>query len=182
MLAILAVTVGLALSVSGLRPDLAQAIRVPDVAAKMLVPGLLMALALGLALRSARPARRLNPVWLILPVAAALALFASDLARTAPDAVLPRLMGGSAAACLIAITAMSAPALAIGLWAMRHGAPLRPGVTGGLIGLTASAGAAAGYALHCTEDAPLFFVTWYGLAILIGTAAGTLTGRRLLRW
>ncbi|MBD3765305.1 MAG: DUF1109 family protein, partial [Rhodobacterales bacterium] len=44
------------------------------------------------------------------------------------------------------------------------------------------AGVAAGYALHCTEDSPLFFVLWYGLGILVPTLAGAWLGRRLLAW
>jgi hypothetical protein len=42
--------------------------------------------------------------------------------------------------------------------------------------------AAALYALQCTDDSPLFIVTWYSLAIAAVTLIGTLAGRRLLRW
>jgi hypothetical protein len=38
------------------------------------------------------------------------------------------------------------------------------------------------YATHCTEDSPLFYVTWYGLAITGVTLAATLIGARVLRW
>lgn len=182
MLGGLAVTVGAALAVIGLRPDLGAALMLPQVAAKTALPLVLAVLALVLALRSARPGRRLRAGWLAAPAAAALALFLQGLAQTPSGALLPAIMGHSAAACLVAITALSAPAIALGLWAARRGAPLRPRLTGGLIGMAASAGAAAGYALHCTEDSPLFFTTWYGLAIVIGTAIGALAGRRVLRW
>lgn len=182
MLGGLAVTVGAALAVIGLRPDLGAALMLPQVAAKTALPLVLAVLALVLALRSARPGRRLRTGWLAGPAAVAMALFLQGLAQTPSGALLPAIMGHSAAACLMAITALSAPAIALGLWAARRGAPLRPGLTGGLIGMAASAGAAAGYALHCTEDSPLFFTTWYGLAIVIGTAIGALAGRRVLRW
>jgi hypothetical protein len=42
--------------------------------------------------------------------------------------------------------------------------------------------AACGYSLYCVQDNPLFFLTWYGVAILIAMAAGAAIGGRLLRW
>ena len=41
---------------------------------------------------------------------------------------------------------------------------------------------AAGYALSCTADSPLFFLTWYGAGIMFSAIAGALVGGRLLRW
>ena len=61
-------------------------------------------------------------------------------------------------------------------------APTRPVLTGALLGVAIGAGVAAGYALHCIEDSPLFFVSWYGLAIGIVGGVGGLLGHRLLRW
>jgi hypothetical protein len=37
-------------------------------------------------------------------------------------------------------------------------------------------------AVHCTEDDPLFFITWYGAAILTLALLGALLGRKLLKW
>ncbi len=178
----LVLTVGLFLLLAGPRADLAEAMATPEVAAKMLLPLVLAVLALALALRSARPAGVFRPRLLVIPVAAALALFAVHLVQTSPARIVPGILGHSAAACLLSITALSAPAIAAGLAIFRRGASLRPALTGGLIGMAASAGAAAGYALYCTEDSPLFFTIWYGLAILICTGIGALAGRRLLRW
>jgi len=42
--------------------------------------------------------------------------------------------------------------------------------------------AAALYALHCTDDSPLFVATWYSLAIAGVTVLGWAVGSRLLRW
>ena len=53
---------------------------------------------------------------------------------------------------------------------------------GRLAGLASGGLATAIYALHCTEDNPLFFVTWYGLAILLMAGVGALCGRWVLRW
>jgi hypothetical protein len=38
------------------------------------------------------------------------------------------------------------------------------------------------YSLVCTEDSPLFYVTWYGLGILLVAGLGAALGARLLRW
>ncbi|MGP9806361.1 NrsF family protein [Paracoccus sp. NSM] len=183
MLLALVLSLGAFLLVAGPRADLAQAVLAPEVLAKLLLPLVVAATALVLALRSARPATRIGGGALLVPAAAALAILAATLARTAPGSVLPALIGGgSPAGCLAAITALSAPAIIAGLALFRRGASLRPARTGALIGIAASAGAASGYALYCTEDSPLFFITWYGLAILIAAAAGALAGQRLLRW
>ncbi|HBT01009.1 MAG TPA: hypothetical protein DEB47_14365 [Citreicella sp.] len=71
---------------------------------------------------------------------------------------------------------------AAGLALLRRGAPTRPVLSGALTGLAASAGTAAGYALHCTEDSPLFYVSWYGLALCLASALGAWLGHRHLRW
>lgn len=182
ILAGLALSLGLFLSLAGPRADLAQAVARPEVAAKILLPLALAVAALGVAWRSARPAQALRPALLALPVAVALGLFMLHLVQTPPGRIASDILGHSAAACLLAITALSVPAIVAGLAVFRRGAALRPAVTGGLIGLAASGGAAAGYALYCTEDSPLFFTVWYGLAIVICTGLGALAGRRLLRW
>jgi len=68
------------------------------------------------------------------------------------------------------------------LAALRKGAPSQPGLAGAVAGLAASGIAATFYASNCTDDSPLFVMTWYPLAILIVTAAGYVVGRTLLRW
>lgn len=182
MLGAVGLAVGLFLLLAGPRADLWTVLAHPAVLAKMALPLALAVPAMMLALRSARPGAPLRLWPLAIPVAIALALFAARLGQTPPARILPGILGSSAAACLLSITALSAPAMVLGMILLRRGAALRPALTGGLTGLAASAGATAGYALHCTEDSPLFFTTWYGLAILICTAAGALAGRRLLRW
>ena len=177
-----ALSAGLFLLLAGPRAGLLSALDNPAVLAKVVLPLVLAVAALVLALRSARPGAAVRPWVLAVPVAAALALFAVRLVQTPPAQILPTALGSSAAACLASITALSAPAIILGLALFRRGAALRPALTGALIGLAASGGAAAGYALHCTEDSPLFFVTWYGTAILIATSLGAAAGARFLRW
>jgi hypothetical protein len=51
-----------------------------------------------------------------------------------------------------------------------------------MAGLGVAGGIAAGYSLFCVMDNPLFYVTWYGVAIAAVTALGGLAGGWLLRW
>nr|MCU0911860.1 DUF1109 domain-containing protein [Paracoccaceae bacterium] len=57
-----------------------------------------------------------------------------------------------------------------------------PALAGLAAGIGGSGLSATLYALHCTEDSPLFYVTWYGLAMAGVTVASTLIGARVLRW
>lgn len=170
--------VALMLVVLGLRADPGP----PVALVKVALPGGLAAMALILALRSARPVGAVPVGWLWLPLVVAAGLWAVTLAQTPVARVGAEVMGQTAAACLVSITALSLAPLAAGLALLRRGAPLRPALSGALIGLAAGAGAAAGYALHCTEDSPLFFVLWYGMGIAIAAGLGALAGRRWLRW
>lgn len=180
--AALALGMGAVLGVLGLRLDLGAALAVPLTAAKTLLPLGLAALALPLLRRSTRPEGR-APLWPFLaPAALAAALFGARALALAPAARPVELMGGTAAACLLSITLISAGPLGAGLWALRRGASTRPARTGALLGLAVGALATVGYSLHCTEDSPMFYVTWYGLAIALMTALGALAGARLLRW
>ncbi len=55
-------------------------------------------------------------------------------------------------------------------------------MTGALAGAAAAGVAATMYASNCTDNSPLFVVTWYPLATLIVVLAGALAGRKWLRW
>ncbi|MCB6178925.1 NrsF family protein [Rhodobacter sp. Har01] len=166
----------------GLRADLAAALSVPTTLAKSALPLLLALLALPLALGSARPEARL-PLWpLLLPLALALLLVVGQVVDTPRDRLLPEMLGHTATACLAFITALSIAPMVTGIALSRRGATTRPVLSGALIGLAAGAGAATGYALHCTEDAPLFYVGWYGLAIVTSGGLGAGLGHRYLRW
>jgi len=65
---------------------------------------------------------------------------------------------------------------------MRRGASAAPMRAGAMAGLGVAGGIAAGYSLFCVMDNPLFYVTWYGVAIAAVTALGGLAGGWLLRW
>lgn len=182
MLASVGIALGLFMVLFGPRADLVHALARPTVAAKTLLPLALALVAMTLAVRSTRPARSLRRSLLALPVAVALALFVARLIQLPSGLAVPELIGSSAAACLLSITALSLPATLVGLVLFRSGASPNPAFTGAMIGVSSAAGAAAGYALHCTEDSPLFFTTWYGAAILAAAVFGGAAGRHLLRW
>jgi hypothetical protein len=173
----------LMLLVLGLRGDLAAALASPVLFKTLLPLGLGLA-AVALALRLARPGQR--PGWPLAGIAVALALAAGSFLLTLFATPAPmqgsKLLGDSIRTCLMSIPTLAVPLLAAALWALRQGASLSPGHSGLAAGLAAGGLSAAIYSLYCTEDSPLFFVTWYGLAILAVALAGRFIGTRVLRW
>lgn len=179
--AVLALGLAVFWLVFGLRADLASVWGQFGVQVKSGLPILLSLVALFLALRSTRPDARL-PLWpLALPAGLALLLLLHRLSL-GTDQLLAETLGQTALACITSITLLSLLPLGAGLLLLRQAAPARPALTGALLGIAASAGAAAGYALHCTEDSPLFFISWYGLGIALLGACGAALGHRFLRW
>ncbi len=84
--------------------------------------------------------------------------------------------------CPWLIIALSLPALAATLWAVRGLAPTRLRRAGFAAGLLAGAAGACGYALVCTESSPTFVALWYTLGIALTGAIGAALGPRVLRW
>jgi hypothetical protein len=74
-----------------------------------------------------------------------------------------------------------APLLAC-LYCLRQAAPASPARAGAVAGLLSGAIAAAVYALHCTDDSPLFVALWYTVAVAGVTAIGAWAGDRVARW
>jgi hypothetical protein len=168
----------------GPRPDIAQAAETPRFLAKVVISLLLAATATVLCVRLMRPGapRRIALVAMAAaPLALAVAVLA-ELALVPSSEWQADLVGSNSLVCLTAIPLLALPILGCVLYALRQGAPTRPGLAGAVGGLLAGGLAAALYALQCTDDSPLFIVTWYILAIAAVTLIGTLAGRRLLRW
>lgn len=168
----------------GPRDDIAAAAATPRFVLKIIEMLLLATAAAMLALRLARPAADTRgPAAAVLGVAILLALAAAiELVLVPPPQWGANLIGSNSRVCLVAIPLLSLPLLVAGLYALRHGAPTRPGVAGAIAGILAGALAAALYALHCTDDSPLFVATWYSLAIAGVTVLGWAVGSRVLRW
>lgn len=173
-----------ALSVLGIRPDVMVAVGDPVVLMKWVLPLAIALPALRAAMRLTRPQLRRVPAQrlVIAAVAAgAIWLILSVFAAT-PGTLWPEMRGDSLVICLTTISLISVLPLGLGLMVLREGASTAPMRSGGLLGLGVGGLSAALYALHCNEDAPLFFLTWYGLAMLIVGAVGAFLGRYLLRW
>jgi len=83
---------------------------------------------------------------------------------------------------MTAIPLMSLPLLIASLIGLRHGAPTRPAVAGAIAGLLSAGLAATLYASHCTDDSPLFVMTWYTIAAALVAVVGALLGARVLRY
>jgi hypothetical protein len=168
----------------GFRADLASAMVTPVSLARIVLSGALGLAACRLALQLARPdggqSARLWPLAAVALAAAALLLW--SWATTPSEARQMAALGKTMATCLITIPLLSI----LPVWALhrtlRHGAVTAPLRAGFVAGLAGSGLAAAIYALHCTEDSPLFYVTWYGVAILGVTLVSTVIGARSLRW
>jgi hypothetical protein len=167
---------------AGWRADLAASLAAPITLAKFLLPLTLCILALYYAISLARPDASKRPWPVFVPASAAIALFLATASVTPAGMLMSGIAGQTALTCVTSVMALSLAPLAAGMALQRNGASTRPQLSGLLIGLASGSGAAAGYALHCTEDSPLFFVTWFGLGIMAAAALGAFIGGRLLRW
>ncbi|MDP2358948.1 MAG: DUF1109 domain-containing protein [Beijerinckiaceae bacterium] len=121
-------------------------------------------------------------IWLAAPIAAILTLIGVDVALNGNANLGARAMGATALQCLASVSLLSLAPLAAFLYGLREGATTRPDIAGALAGVAAGGIAASLYALHCTDDGPLFVGVWYGLAIMLVGAAGWFAGRRILQW
>ncbi len=178
------VSEALLLSTVGIRPDMASAIETARVLFKIFVTLTLAVTACGLVFRIGRPGAplRLSSLALLVPLALLAAGTAIELTAIAPDAWETAMLGRNARFCLFFIPVLSLAPLAGFLWALKNGAPERPGLAGAVAGLAAGGVAAALYAWHCPDDSPLFLAAWYTTAIAAVTALGALIGSRYLKW
>jgi hypothetical protein len=144
-----------------------------------------LALAAGwLTARLARPAASTQLPWRATAgVLLTMALMgAGSLLLTPADARLDALLGRSWSTCPWTVLALSMPALAASLWAVRGLAPTRPRWAGFAAGLLAGSVGAFGYSLACPEASPAFVAVWYTLGIGLTGCLGALLGPRVLRW
>jgi hypothetical protein len=168
----------------GFRADLGAAMLSPVSVARIVLTAALGLVAARLALLLARPEGAATArLWPLAAVAAAaLALLAWAYVTTPAEGLQMAVVGKTMTTCLVTIPLLSILPVAVLHYTLRQGAvtaPLRAGFVAGLAGAGLSA---AVYALHCTEDSPLFYVTWYGLAIMGVTLVSTLIAARSLRW
>lgn len=182
-LAVAAVTAFALLMASlGVRPDLTAASRTMLFDLKMLLVATLAVAAFAMVRAAARPEAELPKVVLLVPILLIVFGIGHEIAMQAPGNLSMRLVGKNWRVCLVAIPLLGLLPLAAILTAMTAAAPRNATLAGALSGFAAGAVAALFYGLHCTDDSPLFVVTWYSLAIGMLTAAGAAIGRRVLAW
>ena len=172
------------LGILGTRYDLALAWTNPVVPFKTGLPLITCAVSAVLLMRLTRPEARVGliPLGYVLPFGAALALWIGAFFLRAPSERFAEVGLASLAECLGFIILLSIIPTVVALRTIADGASTHPGASAALVGLTCASGAATGYSLFCTRDNPLFFVTWYGVAILIVTLTAAWAGRRRLSW
>jgi hypothetical protein len=168
----------------GVRPDVMTAMHNPFFDLKFAVTLALAISAIAISLHLSRPEALLRGWALLLLVPAGLlaAGIGGEMMMPQRLPMMTRLVGHNSRACMTAIPLMSLPLLAGALYGLRHGAPTRPAVAGAIAGLLSAGLAATLYASHCTDDSPLFVMTWYSIAAALVTAIGALVGSRVLRF
>lgn len=168
----------------GFRPDIGTAVETGRFLFKLVLTLALAATAMAVAARFSKPGARLGAwAWALgaVPVLL-LAALVLEMASTPQSMWMTNLVGHNARHCLTLIPLLALGPLACLIYALRQGAPSRPGLAGALAGLAASGIAATFYATNCTDDSPLFVAAWYPLATAIVALIGYLAGTRLLRW
>jgi hypothetical protein len=184
LLGAVAVSAALFLALAGLRPDAPAAYLRPLVATKTALAALLFLTLLVQLPRLARPEAwsELRPWAFALSPAIGAGLWVATFVLRAPADRFAEVTPPAVAECVGFITLISIlPAVAI-LRLLAGAAVAHPGRAGALAGLTAASGAATGYSLFCTQDNPLFYVFWYGLAMAVVAGVSALIGRRVLAW
>jgi|HubBroStandDraft_6_1064221.scaffolds.fasta_scaffold87092_2 hypothetical protein len=175
----------------GVRPDVMTAMHNPFFDLKFAVTLALAIAAISVSLHLSRPEASLRGWgWLLLIPAGLLVagilgeMMMPQRMLTMPQRLpmMTRLVGSNSRVCMTAIPVLSLPLLAAALIGLRHGAPTRPAVAGAIAGLLSAGLAAMLYASHCTDDSPLFVMTWYSIAAALVAAIGALAGSRLLRF
>jgi len=172
------------LSTAGPRVDLAQVLVTPRFLFKFLVTLSLAVPAIALLPRLAVPLFRAGgwqrALWL-----APLVLLAGSMLElfTMPsESWLPAAIGRNGLWCLSMVPALAALPLAVSLYCLRQAAPANPARAGAMAGLASGALAATVYAVHCTDDSPLFVALWYSLGVLFVSAVGAWLATRVARW
>ena len=184
LLAAAPVAVAMFLAGLGVRPDVMTAMHNPFFNLKFVETLALAISAIVVSLHLSRPEASVKGWgWLLLiPVGILAGGVAVEMMMPQMVPMMTRLVGSNSRVCLTAIPLMSLPLLAAALIGLRHGAPTRPAIAGAIAGLLSAGLAATLYASHCTDDSPLFVVTWYTIATALVAAVGALVGSKVLKF
>ena len=178
------VSIAMFFAVLGVRPDVMTAMHNPFFDLKFVVTLALASSGIAVGLHLSRPEATLGGwAWLLLvPLVLLAGGIACEMMLPQRVPMMTRLIGSNSRLCLVAIPVLSLPLLAAALIGLRHGAPTRPAVTGAIAGMLSAGLAATLYASHCTDDSPLFVVTWYTIGTALLAVIGALAGARVLRF
>lgn len=168
----------------GPRPDFATVAGTPRFLFKFVATLSLLLTAFAALRVLARPGGSTRSALAMLMMAPALLVVAvvAEVMVVPTNQLGSRWLGSNALLCMTFIPLIGIGPLAAAILLLRHAAPTRPTIAGAVGGLAAGGIAATFYAAHCIDDSPLFVATWYPLAILVLTAAGTIAGKVWLRW
>ena len=168
----------------GVRPDVMTAMHNPFFDLKFAVTLALAISAIVLSLHLSRPEALLRgwALLLLVPAGILAAGIGGEMMMPQRLPMMTRLIGSNSRACMTAIPLLSLPLLAGALIGLRRGAPTRPAVAGAVAGMLSAGLAATLYASHCTDDSPLFVMTWYSIATALVAAIGALVGSKVLRF
>jgi hypothetical protein len=172
------------LALLGVRPDFLTALQSPVVAAKTAIPASIFILSLCAVVLSARPAfpEKRPGRAAAIPALVAAGLWIWAFASLPPDRRFAEVGAISLSECVGLITLLSVLPSVVIIALLRNGATLSPRRSAFLAGLAASSGATTGYSFFCIQDNPLFYVTWYGAAMLIVAFMTAWLAERFLRW
>ena len=183
LIAGIALSAALFLATLHARPDIVAGALTPAFCFKVVVTLALAVTSAALLSDAARPLPRIrHPGVLVLAPVLLVGGVIFELSTVPANDWAVRLIGHNATHCLSLIPILSLAPAACLLYALRRGAPARPGFAGAIAGLVAGALGASLYALTCPDDSALFVATWYTIAIAAVTVASAFIGRRLLRW
>ena len=184
LLAAAPVSLLLFFSMLGVRPDVMTAMHNPFFDLKFAVTLALAAAGVASSLHLSRPEVSLAGFgWLfVIPAGLLAAGIAGEAMMPQRLPMMARLVGHNSRICMTAIPLMSLPLLAAAILGLRHGAPTRPALAGAVAGAMSAGLAATFYASHCTDDSPLFVMTWYTIASALVAAIGALAGAKFLRF
>ena len=187
---VMAIIAGLAISSAlfsltlGVRPDILSALSTWRFDLKLSVNLVLVIAAAWVALRLSSPTTTPLSAMraLLVPALLLLAAVVYELVTVPSPEWLARAMGINASMCFMSIISLSLVPLMGVIYALRQGAPSSPAGAGAVGGLLAGAVGATVFAMHCTNDSPLFVAIWYALAIGLVATVGLLAGQYVLRW
>ncbi len=168
----------------GPRADLGTAVLLPKFWMKVGFAAGVFATSLLTAFRLSRPGVPFEGALrsMALPVVLMWIVAASVLLKAAPPEREALLLGETWSSCPLLIAALSVPAFAAVLWAVKGLAPTRLRLAGFAAGLLSGSLATLVYCFHCPEMEAPFVALWYLLGMLIPAALGAWLGPSLLRW